>query len=236
MAPESKSHDTPEYFIMMMEPGVGARMSVLRGERDAHVDLTWHVRDSIRDVVDSPLRLLSNYREGEELPDVFGNGERIIVSTRVRDSVEGWLRDYEFLPVEIEHCRTDQYNDIGGGSLVRGYWWLNSWRRLNVIDWSCSDLVPAVLPLSPSKYAQAPLKVNHWRRLVVRPEVLRGEHFFGVKFVRGAKRYLSPELHGHLLAQRFRLRFGAEWLGPPKESTWEVNRRLNEPGDEGGRM
>jgi hypothetical protein len=205
---------SPDYFITLREPRGNSRPAAFKtGGVDA--DLRWHIRQSVSDAVAPPVRYRSNYPSEEELPEVLEHNHMLVVSQSVREAIEPWLKDYEFIPVEVERSLTDAVDSVGGGEVVAGYWWLNSWRLLDLIDWDQSSLVAAVTPNDPAdKYSNAPLKVNHWERLHIKPGLLGGEHFYGVKYVRGARRYISPELHQHLLKQKFRLSFGVHPLAP----------------------
>jgi hypothetical protein len=72
------------------------------------------------------VRYRSNYPPEEELPEVLEHNHMLVVSQSVREAIEPWLKDYEFIPVEVERSVTDAVDSIGGGEVAAGYWWLNS--------------------------------------------------------------------------------------------------------------
>jgi hypothetical protein len=128
------------------------------------------------------------------------------------------IRDFEFFRLVVElGSRPDDPVSIGGGELVEGYWWLNSWRRLDVVDWEASDMALFSTPRSQYFRVGSPLRATKWRRLVLKAPMPADEHLFGVAFVYGERRYISPELHQRLLKHEVRTHFRARFFSPPND-------------------
>ncbi len=171
------------------------------------IDLWWQVRDSVSDLVTEPVVISPAIKEGEPVPDAMLHNEVLIVSQRLREAIEPWLKDYEFFPAKVELWDHLTYTPYGGGRQIDGFWWLNSWRRLDIVDWDKTEAWRRG-PIHPdSNYGHSPLKASAWQRLILRQPISPEEHFFGLAFFEGEHRYLSPQLHAHLVEQKFRIRF-----------------------------
>ena len=203
----SVSSVLPPHFIEFDHAlGLDRRLSNCRGASGA-VDLFWQVRDSVRELVTAPVVILPPIKEGEPIPDALLHNEVLIVSDRLREAIEPWLKDYEFLPARVELWDEQTSTPCGGGNQVDGFWWLNSWRRLDIVDWDNTEAWRRGPIREDSNYRHSPLKASLWQRLVLRHPVPPDEHFFGLAFFEGEHRYLSPALHAHLVSQNLRIRF-----------------------------
>ena len=171
-------------------------------------ELLWQVRDSVSDLITGPVIISPAIKEGEPIPDaLLHNHQVIIVSQRLRETIEPWLKDYEFLPAQIELWNDLTHDPHGGGNLVSGYWWLNSWRRLDVVDWDKTEASRFGQLRKRFSYPRTPVKATAFQKLILRSTIPSGEHFFGLFGVEGEHRYLSPQLHAHLVSQNLRIRF-----------------------------
>lgn len=214
------------YFIKFVESG--PQSSVLNGSGGAATDLLWQVRDSVRDCVQEPMLFRVRYRTMEELSDAMFHNDQLIVSDALRREIEPWLKDYEFFKVRVELNESGKLGHIGGGGFVEGYWWLNSWRRLDLVDWERSDMSLYPLPLPSKTYAHSPLRAIKWNTLVLRRDPPKDEHFFGIAHVEGEQRYLSEALWHHLSGAGLRTTFGARMFGPGDPTvTRNINTMLN---------
>jgi hypothetical protein len=214
------------YFIKFVE--AGPQMSALSGSGGAATELLWHVRDSVRNLVHEPMLFRVRYRTKEELSDAMFHNDQLIVSDALRTVIEPWLKDFEFFRVRVELNASGELGQEGGGGFVEGYWWLNSWRRLDLVDWERSDMSLYPLPLPSETYAHSPVRAIKWNSLVLRCELPDDEHFFGIAHIEGEQRYLSDALWRHLSSAGLRITFGARMFGPGDPAvTRDVNAMLN---------
>ncbi|MBL8544376.1 MAG: hypothetical protein JNJ63_11275 [Hyphomonadaceae bacterium] len=223
---------SPRYLIEMFEPrtwghSVSARME---GAGAAAERLDWQVRDSVADMVQTPIHYISTYTPSDVLPDVFRHNEVLVVSSRMRDAIEPWLKDFEFLPVEIHlSASRKRAKDWGKGPVLGDYWWLNSWCRLDLVDWEKSDMIASLPRKEGSPNFGSPVRAINWKRLVLKNGMPKDEHFFGLAYVAGERRYLSDELRRHLLSQDLRIFFRPRMAGLlPWRSPYEIERELNQ--------
>lgn len=218
----------PPYFIEFADKTPSRFMSVLRGVAGAPEDLLWQVRDSVSDIVPGPVWLCPQNTSVATLPDVLKANEVLIVSQKARGAIEPWLKDYEFIPTKLELFLPREGCDFGGGPVVEGYWWLNCWRRLDIVDWNKTD-APRYGPKNPkSKYVNSPLVAPTWRRLALKSSVGSDEHFFGLAGVEGERRYLSDALHAHLRGAGLRVAYEPRFFWPTFTPIAEaVRERLN---------
>ncbi len=176
------------------------------------IDLLWQVRDSVRELIAAPVIISPAIKEGEPIPDAMLHNEVLIVSDRLREAIEPWLKDYEFFPAKVELWDDLTYTPHGGGRQIEGFWWLNSWRRLDIVDWEKTEASRYGPFHRDSNYRHSPLKATAWQRLALAGSISEGEHFFGLAGFRGEHRYLSAQLHAHLAEQPFRIRFQPKLL------------------------
>lgn len=218
--------DGRRYFIKFVESG--PQYSALTGCGGAATDLHWQVRNSARDCVREPLLFRVRYQTPDELLDAMFHNDQLIVSTALRKAIEPWLKDFEFFPVRVELNKSGRFGEEGGGGFVEDYWWLNSWRRLDLVDWERSDMSLYPLPHTTKTYAHSPLRAIKWRTLVLKHEPPEDEHFFGVAQVEGEQRYLSEALWHHLLACGLKVEFGPKMFGPGDPAvSHDVKQMLN---------
>lgn len=197
----------PAHFIQIANfLPLARRTSATRGVR-GDIELLWQVRNSVRDLVTETARLLPFIAAHEPLPDVLFHNQLMFVSQRFREAVEPWLRDFEFIPAELELWNGDPETDLGGGPIVDGYWWLNSWRRLDVVDWRNTEAWLFDPFREGFSYPHTPVKATAFQDLALAQQIPTDEHFFGLLGVEGEHRYLSPALHAHLLNQNLRIKF-----------------------------
>ncbi len=99
----------------------------------------------------------------------------------------------EFFPAEIESGLPNKpETHVGGGPVLTDYWWMNHYRRLDLVDlpnsgikWS--DLGNAI----PMMDRNVPWQ--KWSNLLVRPPPA-GESIFGVRRMRGHRFVSAPFL------------------------------------------
>lgn len=209
MSDQNEAHEQalPEYLIQFASPSM--RLGNLLGTRGADDDLLWQVRDSVADIVESRLRYACAFHREDQLPDVLEANDCLLVSPRVREAIEPWLKDYEFIPVDIELTKDPAREELGGGEIVEGYAWLNSWRRLEIVDWANWTGGIALKSKNNPKYADSPLRGGQWDKLVLKKPIPDNEHFFGLAGVFHERRYLSDELYDHLRKFNFDILYRA---------------------------
>lgn len=211
------TNKTPPFLIKIAEPGrLGPARGLLHGVRDLKERIGRHLESSVGDQLSPPLLYQKLYRTKESLPDLLcvSMHETLIVSQRLRDAIEPWLKDCEFIPVHVELSLADEDYEapVGGGPIVENYWWLNSWRRLDIVDWDNSEIQSFPAPTPGSTYDGSPVRYHVWRRLSLHKPPPPDEHFFGFAKIVGNERYLSPALYEHLRAQRFNVKFEPKML------------------------
>ncbi|MBT9445606.1 MAG: hypothetical protein IV086_07915 [Hyphomonadaceae bacterium] len=196
----------PEHLIQLASPSL--HLGNLLGTHGAPDDLLWQVRDSVSDIVDSKLRFVCSFNRNEKLPDVLAANDALLVSSRLREAIEPWLKDYEFLPTDIELSDDPTGEILGGGQIVEGYAWLNSWRRLDIVDWEKWTGGRGIRTEAPP-YNASPLRGGQWDKLVLREPIPIDEHFFGLAGVEHERRYVSKELYKHLRKLNLDVQFRA---------------------------
>lgn len=230
LAALSSEGKSPRYLIEMFEPRVRDHSvsAQVHGMNGAAERLDWQMRDSVADLVDTPIRYISTYTPAHHLPDIFRHNQVYVVSRRMRDVIEPWLKDFEFLPVEIQLSAGRRDKDWGKGPVLNDYWWLNSWRRLDIVDWLKSDMIPCLPPDEDSPNFGSPARAISWKKLVLKNGALEGEHFFGLAFVAGERRYVSDELRRHLQGEGLRVFFRPRTTGLlPWRSPIDIEKELN---------
>lgn len=225
--------EDPAFLIELGEPGlIGLpNPSDLKGKQGADTWLDWQLADSVRDRVNAPLDYASSYVGRDALPDVLQHNQVMVVSSRLREAIEPWLKDYEFIPVNVRlSLSLERDEDFGAGEVIQNYWWLNSWRRLDIVDWYRSKMIASVTPGPESRYSRTPIRAINWKQLFLKDGMPEGEHFFGLARVQSEWRFLSAELYEHLRRSRMKLRFNARMVGRPNyKSAFQVERELNTP-------
>ncbi len=217
-----------DYFIHLVETAQGSAHALVVGASTADSDMKWQMGGSADAKLAAPLRYLSNYIESETLPDLLENDGLLFVSERLRTALVPWLpAESEFVPAEVEYSNNKQTDELGGARRVGGYWWLNSWRLVDAIDWDASQLVWRDRSGDQGRHASSPVRAIGWKQLVLMPDAIEAEHFFGLAGIYGARRFLSPKLHAHLLDFGFRLHFKPEFLGPATISPYKLSTTLN---------
>lgn len=214
------------YFIKLAEPG--PQSSQLLGDGGAATDLLWQVRDSVRDLVTEPILFRPRYQTPDELPDVVFHNEQMIISHAMRTAMEPFLKDHEFFSVRVELNANGELGHVGGGEIIDGYWWLNCWRRLDLVDWERSSMNLYSLPHPPSWYKNSPLRATKWNSLVLRTRIPADEHFFGIAYVEGEHRYLSEAFWRCLSAMRLKIKFAVRMFAPGDPTvTSKITEELN---------
>lgn len=94
------------------------------------------VSESIADRLPSPVRVYVSASR-EKIPDLMVSGPLIVVSTALRETI-GEGESMEYIPVEVESGLDISQNQLGGGDVVGGYFILNSWNRINIVNWADS--------------------------------------------------------------------------------------------------
>jgi hypothetical protein len=201
----SQSSVTPTYLITMVEAGRhGGR---LENFGSGPTDLHWQVCDSVAREIQGPLLVKTNYYDSAHLRDLILHNTVQLVSDRFREVVEPYLQDCEFLPVELElNCTTD-INQSGGGARHGGYWWMNSWLRLDIIHWAASDFGGPGLRKGPTGYKGSNVRNEMWRTVRFREAIPADVHMFGLKGQMGDARYISPALHKVILKAGLKVNF-----------------------------
>ena len=197
----------PPYFITFDHAlPLGRRASSLRAL--GSTDLMWQVRESVADLNPDVVRLMRAIKVGEPIPDVLLHNDVLIVSTKLREAIENWLQDYEFLPAKLELWdEAASGSDLTGGPVIEGYWWLNCWRRLDIVDWHQTEASYFGEFRPGFSYPHTPVRASAFQRLALKHPVPEGEHFYGLLGIEGEQRYLSASLHKHLLACGLLLKF-----------------------------
>lgn len=218
-------HVTPCYLIEMKEGGFPVAM--INGMNGAETDLHFHMANSVSGMVSKPIRYVTNYYRRTHLQDLLRSNDVLVVSQRFREAVEPWLKDYEFLPVELELSSHPAMDRVGGGEIVQDYWWLNSWRRLDLIDQARSEVYERPMWKPESKYFHSPIRHKGWRKLIFAKPLPPDEHFFGLAEFPGEARYVSPELHKHLIDQKLRVNFYAQPTDTGYQVPFEERQRID---------
>jgi hypothetical protein len=201
----------PKYLVFLTERSTGAKFASIEGLADIDIDIKHQMRRSASSSVQSPLRYKSNYAR-ESLPDLLLHNGMYIVSTRLRDVMEPLLADYELVPTVVEPSQDEtDPSEVGGAGLVEGYWWLNCWRNLDIVDWD--KTISLGSPAKSGRFAASPLRISSWQRLALREPIPADAHFFGFVGVYGAKRFISPQLYAAIFRAQVKLTFGVRPLG-----------------------
>lgn len=209
--PPGDAHSAPQFLVEMFEPRAGAynRTAQIRGLNGAETYLDAHLRDSVRDLVTVPLTMVSGYTDADPLPDIFRHNDMLIVSDRMRVAIEPWLKDFEFISAAVHLSASRADEDWGKGPVQGGYSWLNSWRRIDAVDWEKSNMIAALPAEEGAPNSGSSVRAIAWERLTLRTDELDGEHFYGLAHVAGERRFISDELRRHLLAFEVRVFFQA---------------------------
>ena len=200
----------PEFLVFVTERATGAKFASIEGLGDIDVSIEYQMCSAASSSVQSPLVYRSNYAR-ESLPDVLLHNGMYIVSTRLREVMEPLLADYEFVPTVVELSQDEiDPSEVGGGALVEGYWCLNCWRNLDIVDW---DRTISLGSPKSGRFAGSPIRISNWQRLVLRAPIPADAHFFGFVGVCGANRFVSPQLYEAISRARLKLSFGVRPLG-----------------------
>ena len=140
----------------------------------------------------TPIQVLSRITPSEELPDHFAdlNGFHV-VSDRMRTTIEPLLKNVAFHAATVELTKPGgRDTDIGGGPTLNGYWWLHCWNLLDLVSRDSSDVTEY-----PFRRGSGDMSVRFatWRKIVLN-ELPNDEHYFGLKGLKGGRRFFSPEL------------------------------------------
>lgn len=214
----------PECLITVEEPGL--RKAVVEGVNGADSDLRWHLTQRVTGIVSAPLHYRTNYLKEEYLQDLLQHNNMLVVSPRMREVIEPWLKDYEFIPVNLELNGTNDLSNSGGGTIVHGWWWLNSWRRLDLVDFERSRVEWHSLERVSERYKKAPPRATVFD-LVLHEPAPADEHFFGLTSVAGDEHYISEALHEEIVRQNLKVWFRPKFIKPNSESAADISRRLN---------
>lgn len=173
-----------QYLIMPHDPLGGS--GHLHGVGSSRERLKWQVANTISGQVPIPVLYTAPFTDRGDLRDLHAIGDTTLVSEKLRQCVEPFLSDFEFLPAEIElsaplpeNSTDGQSVDNGGGAIVGGYWWLNTWRRLDIVDWSNSTFTPAHPP-PRVQYADSPVLARSWTKLALKSPVPGNEHLYAL--------------------------------------------------------
>jgi hypothetical protein len=158
----------------------------------------WLLRQSVKDMVDNPIRMITQFKKTEYIPDLFKHNDMHLVSQKFRDLVEPHLKDYEFLPMTVELTSSRSCKYSGGGAVIPGYYWLNCWRRLDIIDEERSNIrlsVGHIEGTPESIFDTAPIKYSSWIDLRFKTPPAENEHLYGLHEMFGVELYISDFLH-----------------------------------------
>ena len=184
---------SPEYFIKFMEPGPSTK--ILKNFNGAQEDVHWQVIDSALGTIKPPLYMLTNHQSPDYIIDLLVHNELPFVSGRLRALIEPFVQDVEFIPVGIETSNVPEIDFAGGGERVEGYFWMNCWKRLDIVDYERSKLGLLGPPLVASKRRlETPCKFGGFAELHLRQPIPADVHAFSIFGMQGSPLFLSETL------------------------------------------
>ncbi|NGM50031.1 hypothetical protein G5B46_10470 [Caulobacter sp. 602-2] len=175
----------PEQRILTDEvEGVGTVRMALGGP---HWDVSAGRADSVAHRL--PPELSGTVQEPlEGLPDLINhNGNLLFVSSRMREAIEPLLVDFEIIPVRIRRgkktLRDDELREVM-------FYWVNTWRRINLVDLEASLFDPESKGVDP---ADGLVKIATWKNLILNGDPSGSDNLFDIRELYGQNRYCSVE-------------------------------------------
>ena len=168
---------------------------------------TWDVRagraDSVKEMVPSPITGVIS-ATASDLHDYFLQEGLVFVSARFREICGPLIKDAEFLPA-IFKTSIQGSRSLGEGPEVDDYFWLNTWNRIDLVDFDNSVFSPT--DRRPGPRVGHPDQISTWEHLALRPTLHQDDHFFGILQVVGEARYASVELRNAAISADLRMKF-----------------------------
>ena len=158
--------------------------------------LPWELKreylQSIRDFLRLPLHGFVSIDDESNL-DFIQQEAICLVSQKFRSVAEPYLKDTEFLPLELEFTPKGA-RAIGGGAVRGDYYWMNNWLRQDVANRQAS-----VLSIMPADEKDAFNSKNEplfsaWELLSLNA-LSEEANLYGVSGLYGGSRFVSPHLH-----------------------------------------
>jgi hypothetical protein len=134
-----------------------------------------------------------------QIPGCFRRSGITIVSSALREIVESFdVPCIEFFPVKLELLEEGgdfEKAPTGPGEIIEGYWLMNCWNRIDVVDLEHSDLV-----WQKSFVGHRPPWFVGWKRLVLKAPIEADLYGFAENMPR--RRYVSPRLREAIRAAK----------------------------------
>jgi len=160
---------------------------------------------SIADTVADKLFAYVNLNDPADLPDylTWGGSGQTLVSNEMKALVEGFaVPNTEFFPVKLvlrKGGMKDNDEPWEDGVSVDGFWLMNSWNRLDVIDTEKS-----VVEWQKSFVGERAPWITRWKRLVFTAAI--EEDLFGFVHHLRRRRFISTRLRDAILQKGLRCR------------------------------
>lgn len=234
----------PEGFLWELLPAHATALGGIRDQLPPEIlgQVQFDVQTSVADYVRPPLRFKAQGSlKLEALGDFTqcpgGATEGYLISERLKIMLQSFdQEDVEFFPVEVElfkggDCEEEEDElPPGGGPIVPGFWWMNHWRRFDVVDvrksecvWGVnsgefSDLDAAMAAVSePARKQGFEPNLKRFRRLVFREPIAPEESLFGVRRLGWKRRFVSARLRAAIIRAGLVVRIKAVPLSPQAE-------------------
>jgi hypothetical protein len=204
-----------------------------KGGNGAYEATVFHLIESAVDMVDNPIRLITQFKKAAYIPDLFKHNDMHLVSQKFRDLVEPYLKDFEFLPATVELTNAPRCDYSGGGAVIPGYYWLNCWRKLDIIDEERSEhrMHPKLNAWGEEdEYTKAPIRYSSWIDLYFKTPPPEDEHLYGIYNMFHAEFYISDFLHKLICDAKLKVVFEPKIMGTYYAGGHQVFADLNPNG------